>query len=241
MKSKYMFLLITIGMLALLLSACGGSATASPAAASEVPAPTNDAEYAEYAGYQFSGKDPWDGTLTVTIRSIIDGKMEWTFTDSFEDHTLYQVQADTVLQNGMADFDIQGKDVEHENISFAYQGILELKDETITVAFNTGSVISESPEGDSSYHFAETLADSGISNQVVLGKTADGPYVSYIVQEGDSIHSIAKAHGISAKDLVILNQIVIMDTAKSHGLEFDDATEYAKYLYPGEELLIPEK
>ena len=37
----------------------------------------------------------------------------------------------------------------------------------------------------------------------------------------------------------ILNQLVIIETAKSHGLESDDITEHARYLYPVEELLVP--
>jgi len=28
---------------------------------------------------------------------------------------------------------------------------------------------------------------------------------------------------------------------RAHGYQFDDVTEYAKYLYPGEVLIIPEK
>ena len=61
-------------------------------------------EYAAYSGYQFTGKDPWEGKLPVTIRDITDGKMEWTFTDSFDDHTLYLVQKETVLQNAVDEF-----------------------------------------------------------------------------------------------------------------------------------------
>lgn len=226
------------GILALALTACGNSAPAA-GDASEIQALTDETEYAEYAGYQFSGTDPWDGTLTVTVGSILDGKMDWTFTDAFEDHTLYQVQKETPLQNGKAEFDIQGKDAENQGISFTYQGTLELKDGQITVTFNSGAVTSESSEGGSSYHAAEALSDSGLSPQAVLSRTADGPYVSYTVKEGDSIHSIAEEHGISTKELCILNQIVIIETAKAHGLELTDVTEYAKYLYPGEELVVP--
>ena len=232
-------LLIIIGLLALLLTACGKSSEPVPADSSTALVPDNDAEYIEYAGYQFSNQDPWGGTLTITIKNIDDGKMDWSFTDSFDDHTLYQVQEDTAIQNGKADFDMQGNDVEHENVTFSYQGTLELKDGKVIVTFISGAVMSESPEGGSSYHFAEALADTGASNEVVLERVADGPYVTYTVQEGDSIHSIAKAHGISTKDLVILNQVVIMETAKSHGLEFEDVTKYAEHLYPGEELLVP--
>lgn len=222
-------------MLILLLAACGKlSAGSAP-----IHAVTDETTYLDYAGYQFSGADPWGGTLAVTINSIIDGKMEWTFTDSFEGHTLYQVQQGTVLQDGKAAFDIQGSDVENEGVTFAYQGALELKDGKVTVTFDSGAVTNASTEGDSTYRIAEALSGSGLPDQVVLDRTVDGPYVSYTVQSGDSIHSIAKAHGISTKDLCILNQVVIIETAKSHGYEFEDVTEYAKYLYPGEVLLVP--
>ena len=91
-------------------AACGKlSAGSAP-----IYAVTDETTYLDYAGYQFSGADPWDGTLAVTINSIIDGKMEWIFTDSFKCHTLYQVQQGTVLQDGKAAFDIQGSDVENE-------------------------------------------------------------------------------------------------------------------------------
>ena len=77
--------------------------------------------------------------------------------------------------------------------------------------------------------------DDDASLTIVKVNTREG----YTVQEGDSIHSIAEAHGLSTKDLCILNQTVIIETAKAHGLEFDEVTEYAKYLYPGEVLLVP--
>lgn len=235
------WLRLITGAAVLLMIMCGFY----PAFASEGPSAVipqmNDASYAEYAGYIFSGKDPWEGMLTITVRSIQDGKMEWTFTDSFEDHTLFQVQEDTVLQNGKAGFDIRGTDVEHEYRSFSYQGDLELRDGKMIVTFRSGSVTEESPEGGSSYRFAQALSDSGVSDQVILEKVDEGPYTTYIVQAGDSIHSIAQEYGIPTKDLAILNQIVIMETAKSHGLKFDDVTEYVKYLYPGEKLLVPVK
>lgn len=222
-----------------MLAACGNSSASSQKEALSVQESANDKEYAEYTGYQFSGSDPWGGTLTITIKSITDGKMDRTFIDSFENHTLYQAQNETVLKNAAAYFDIQGEDVEQKDVSFAYRGTMELKDGKITVTFDSGSVTSASPEGGSSYRFAESLSDSGLSHQVVLDKAVNGPYVRYIVQEGDSIHSIAKEHGISTKQLAILNQVVITETAKAHGLVFDDAAEYAKYLFPGEELLVP--
>lgn len=47
----------------------------------------SDPEYSEYVGSWFHGEDSWGGNLSVTIKSIVDGKMEWTFTDSYDNST----------------------------------------------------------------------------------------------------------------------------------------------------------
>ena len=229
MKRKLGRLLLLAGALTLLLTAC--KKTTSPEDAAALLAPTDGEAYADYAGYQFSGSDPWGGAITVTVKSIYDGKMEWTFTDSFDDHTLYQLQKDTVLLDGEAEFDLQGQDVEQRDVSFAFAGDMALKDGAITLTLRSGSVT------DTAGQALRTFPGGGLSDQIVLDKAA-GPYLRYAVQSGDSMHSIARKYGLSTKDLVILNQIVIEETARAHGLEFDDVTEYAKYLYPGEELLI---
>lgn len=228
MKSQSKCMIISV-ILSLLLSACGTA-----------PAPdgdftlTDDDTYAYYAGYQFSGKDPWGGTITVTIRNIFDGNLEWTLVDSFKNATFYFSQKESVLQNGMTEFDIQGTDVESKDISFAFQGRLELKDEIITITFQSASA------SDPSSDFEINHSDDDLSQPIILDR-AEGPYAIYYVQEGDSLHSIAKKFGMSTKDLAILNQIIIVETAKAHGLEFDDAAEYAQYLFVGEELLVPIK
>lgn len=227
------FVIFTLVMTALFLASCGDSAGGK--------LPVSDPEYADYVGAQFSGKDPWGGNLTITVRSIIDGKMEWTFTDTFENSTLYQEQSDTVVSEGTAEYNVKGKDVENGNVSFSYQGTMMLRDGRIAFTFLAGAVTTSSPEGDSTARIAEALADSGIENEVLLEKTADDSLTTYTVQAGDSIHSIAKQYGITTKELAILNQTTIIETAQAHGHEFDDVIEYAKYLFPGEVLLVPKK
>lgn len=231
MKNKYVIIISVIAMAAMVLAACGSSEDES--------LPVSDNAYAEYVGAQFTGQDPWGGELTITVRSVVDGKMDWTFTDSFDGHTLYQEQGETVVQDGSAEYSIQGKDAENENVTFSYEGTMELREGRITFRFIKGSVIAESSDGDSDSCVAEALEASGISNEVILVKTADDSLTTYIVQEGDSIHSIAKEHGISTKDLAILNQTVIIETAQANGYRFDDVIDYANYLFPGEELLVP--
>ncbi len=233
MKKKSLLVIAVVVMSALLLAACGGSAKET--------LPVSDSVYADYVGAQFSGQDPWGGDLAITVRSIVDGKMDWTFTDTFDDYTLYQEQSATSIQDGVAEYSIEGKDVEDDNVSFSYQGTMELKDGQITFSFLTGAVMTESSDGGSSARMAEALKDSGLQNDVALQKAADESLTTYTVQEGDSIHSIAKEFGITTKELAIINQTVIIETAKAHGHEYDDVIEYAKYLFPGEELKVPKK
>ena len=203
--------------------------------------PVSDSEYAGYVGAQFSGEDPWGGNLTVTVRSVVDGKMSWTFTDAFEDYTLFAELGETPVVDGVAEFDVQGKDVERDNVTFSYQGSMELKDGQLYFTFERGSMTTESSEGGSASRMAEALEGSGISSQVILAKAPDESLTAYTVKEGDSIHSIAEEYGISTRDLAIINQRVIIETAQSHGYEFDDVIKYAEYLFPGEVLLVPSK
>ena len=233
MKKGVLFIASVIVIAAFILAACGNS--------KEEKLPVSDDAYAEYVGTQFSGQDPWGGILTITVRSIVDGEMDWTFTDVFDNHTLYQEQGKTLIQDGKADYSIQGKDVENENVSFSYEGTMELSDGQITFNFLKGAVTTSSSEGGSEARMAEALEGSGIANEVILVKAADDSLTTYTVQEGDSIHSIAEKYGISTKELAIINQTVIIETAQAHGHQFDDVIEYAKYLFPGEVLQVPNK
>ena len=228
MKNKHLLVISTIIIAAMALSACGIT--------KDEKLPVSDDAYAEYVGAQFAGQDPWGGELTITVRSIVDGKMDWTFTDSFDDHTLYQEQGETAIQDGIAEYTIQGKDVENKNVSFSYEGTMELSEGQITFSFLKGSVTTESSDSDACV--AEEL---GTSNEVVLVKTADDSLTTYTVKEGDSIHSIAEQYGITTKELAIINQTVIIETAQAYGYQFDDVIEYAAYLFPGEEMKVPKK
>ncbi len=226
---KTLFTVCIVLLGALLLTACSSKKNA--------PLPVPDEEYMDYVGRQFTGKDPWGGALTVTVRSIVDGKMEWTFTDMFDTSTLYQLVEETPVDNGPADFSVQGKDVENKNVTFAYEGKIELKDSAVTVTFGSGSGTTKAKGGDSSDRVAENLQSSGLSDKAVLEE--DTSLDTYTVQSGDSIHSIAKAYGITTRELAIMNQTVIIETAKKHGYDFDDVIEYANYLFPGEVLRVP--
>ena len=199
----------------------------------------SDPEYAEYVGAWFTGDDPWGGKLTVTIKSIVDGKMEWTFTDSFDSSTLYGEMKGTEVTNGLVPFVVQGRDAGERNTVFRYQGMMELKDGAVVMTFESGGVENRKSGDGSAVRTAEELAEAGSSGRIVLERPEDSEMTTYTVQPGDSLHSIAKRYGVSTKDLAIMNQTVIIETARANGYEFDDMIEYAKYLFPGEVLVVP--
>ena len=199
----------------------------------------SDPEYADYVGAWFRGEDPWGGKLTVTIKSIVGGKMEWTFADSFDNSTLYQEMKGTEVKDGLVPFDVQGRDAEDRNTVFRYQGTMQLKDGAVVMTFEKGAVENRKFGDGSPVRDAEALADAGISGRVLLEKPAESELTTYTVQPGDSLHSIAKHFSVSTKDLAIMNQTVIIETARANGYEFDDVIEYARYLFPGEVLVVP--
>jgi len=224
-KKKNIVTIILAAALCLLITACS----------SEIEKlAVSDQEYADYAGAWFRGKDPWGGDLSVMIKSIVDGKMEWTFTDSFDQSTLYQEMKETVVQDHAASFDVQGNDAENRNTTFQYQGTMELKDGTVVMTFESGAVMTQ--QDGPPVRDVKELADAG---RVTLEKPDESELNTYTVKQGDSLHSIAEQYGISTKDLAIMNQTVIIETAQAHGHQFDDVIEYARYLFPGEVLIVP--
>ena len=201
--------------------------------------PVSDPEYSDYVGAWFRGATPWGGKLTVTIKSIVGGKMEWSLTDSFDNETLYREIEETEVKNGAASFDVQGNAAEDKDTSFRYKGTMELKDGAVVMAFEYGEIVKGSQESGASVWDEKRMADAGISNRVTLEKPDKSELNTYTVQSGDSLHIIAEKYGVTTKELAIMNQTVIIETAKAHGYEFDDVIEYAKYLFVGEELVVP--
>ena len=130
-------------------------------------------DYSKYMGYQFSGKDPWDNELAVTIRTISAGKMDWTFTDLYNlgenSITLYN-ELSTSFDGGKSSFKLS--DNIGDNIySFNYEGKIELKDDKVYITYEKGELTSNSSNSGSTSHHVEALdKDKKI---VVLTKIVD--------------------------------------------------------------------
>ena len=78
-----------------------------------------------------------------------------------------------------------------------------------------------------------------VDEEIYKDIKVDAGHKVYVVQAGDSLHSIAEAHGTTTAQLALLNRNVIIKTAQDNGYYFDNPVLYAHYLFEGEELLLP--
>ncbi|MBR3246123.1 MAG: hypothetical protein IKF90_26045 [Parasporobacterium sp.] len=172
---------------AIATAACGGSQPApAPAQGSSAVAPAqgssavastdasgDSSKYADYIGYQFAGTDPWGGEIAITIRTIKDDTMELTYTDMpSKDMTVYaECSGIPVYSDGTTPLGVTGSVDDKENVIFNYIGSLEFKDGTLVLTYESGSITTESEQGDSDSYQVEALADD--DKTVILTKTVD--------------------------------------------------------------------
>ena len=146
------------------LAGCGSSSSETTTAAETQAAETTVAEttaatgsYDEYVGKQFAATDPWGGEISVTVRSIADGKMEWTYTDVLTDVTVYNDNT-TDFADGKSDFTFEGTDSEGK-YTFTYSGTIELKDGNVVITLSDGACTSVSESGGGSAYQVGPLSD----------------------------------------------------------------------------------
>lgn len=117
--------------------------------------------YDEYMGYQYTGKDPWENKLAITISKLEGDKLTWIFTDVIGEGeksiTLYN-ELKTKFKDGKTSFNIKG-DAENNN-SFDYSGTLEFKDGKVLVKYEKGQLTTNSSEGGSSSYNVGALDNS---------------------------------------------------------------------------------
>lgn len=128
--------------------------------------------YDEYLGYQFSGKDPWGNELAVTIRTLEEDKLTWTFTDVVGEGetslTLYN-ELTTDFKDDKTTFTVKGN--ADATYTYEYTGTLKLADGKLTITFEKGALTSNSPEGGSSSHQVEALEET--NRTITLTKVVD--------------------------------------------------------------------
>ena len=128
--------------------------------------------YDEYLGYQFSGKDPWGSELAITVRTLEDDKLTWTFTDVVVDGkdsiTLYN-EITSEFKDGTTSFNVSGN--ADNGYTYDYSGTLTLKDGVLTVLYENGQLTSNSTQGGSTSHHVGALEEA--SRTITLTKVVD--------------------------------------------------------------------
>ena len=128
-------------------------------------------DYKDYIGYQFSGKDPWGGELAVTIRTLENDKLTWTYTDVLgngESSVTVYNELETEFKDGTTSFTVKGKE---NNYSFNYAGTLTIKDGKLTVKLTDGALEEKSTEGGSASYQVGPLDEA--AKTIVLSKIVD--------------------------------------------------------------------
>lgn len=128
-------------------------------------------DYKEYLGYQFSGKDPWGGELAITVRTLENDKLTWTYIDvlgSGETSITVYNELETEFKDGTTSFTVKG---DEDDYSFNYDGTLTLKDGKLEVKLSSGALEEKSTEGGSASYQVGPLDDAAKS--ITLTKVED--------------------------------------------------------------------
>ncbi len=132
--------------------------------------------YDEYVGNQYSGKDPWGNEVAVTVKTIENDKMTYTFTDVLGEGdaslTVYG-ELSGELKDNKVSFTLNGATIEDEKVTFDYAGTITLKDGNVIVNYEKGSLNSASAEGGSSSYNVLALEDANKTvtlTKIVLDK-----------------------------------------------------------------------
>ena len=79
--------------------------------------------------------------------------------------------------------------------------------------------------------------DSSDSASKPAGNTASDS--TYIVQEGDTLYSIADKLGLDPEIIAELNKEMMINFANENGYDYVGDYDYIEYIFPGEELILP--
>lgn len=123
----------------------------------------------EYIGYQYAGTDPWGCQLSVTLRQVSGGNLEWTYTEILENGDMIYRELSTPYTNGYSEWYIEGNI--KDDMTYNYSGNLKLQGGGVEFTYTSGNIMEGNPEnGQSASHQVGPLLDNG-TNTVFLTKT----------------------------------------------------------------------
>ena len=105
-----------------------------------------------YMGKQYTGQDPWGNPLSVTLKGIAGNEVFFAYESVIgegEFTRTFLAESSGELKDGAIPFHITATAKEYEAMHLDYSGHLTLKDGSLFVTYDAGSVMEESTEGGS--------------------------------------------------------------------------------------------
>ncbi len=131
------------------------------------PQPTPDPQ-PEYIGYQYAGQDPWGGQLSVTLRQVANGNIDWTFTDVLPNGEMIYKEMSTPYTNGYTDWSITG--TLDNGARYDYSGNFKLQGGYVEFTYTNGQYTEGNPDiGEAAAYQVGPLMENG-TNTVALNK-----------------------------------------------------------------------
>ena len=107
----------------------------------------------DYIGKQYTGNDPWGNPLSIVLKSMDGNEVSFGYKAVIgegEYMRTFLTESSGELKDGVIPVHISSTAKEYEAMNCDYSGSLTLKDGSLLVTYDTGSVVEESPEGGAS-------------------------------------------------------------------------------------------
>lgn len=118
------------------------------------------ADWSNYMGKQYTGKDPWGNPLSVTLKGMAGNEVSFAYESVIgegEFTRTFLAESSGELTDGAIPFHVTATAKEYEAMHLDYSGRLTPKDGSLFVSYDTGSVVEESTEGGSAGYQALCL------------------------------------------------------------------------------------
>ena len=118
------------------------------------------AAWSSYLGKQYTGQDPWGNPLSVTLKGIEGNEVSFAYESVIgegEYTRTFLAESSGELKDGAIPFHITATAKEYEAMHLDYSCHLTLKDGSLFVTYDAGSVMEESTEGGSAGYQALAL------------------------------------------------------------------------------------
>lgn len=118
------------------------------------------ADWSNYMGKQYTGKDPWGNPLSVTLKGMAGNEVSFAYESVIgegEYTRTFLAESSGELTDGAIPFHVTATAKEYEAMHLDYSGRLTPKDGSLFVSYDTGSVVEESTEGGSAGYQALCL------------------------------------------------------------------------------------